>query len=1266
MGLAFDKDDNLYIADSRHRRVRKVDTNGIITTIMGNGFPDLYYGDFTEFTNRCMQDCTVNDNTLGIILDLAIDEDGNIFLPTGQDLHTIGKINTNGVYHTIGGACNPNDSSSGGGDDCLGGEGDYANDVGLNPYGGITYGPNGSIFFVDDYRYIRKIDSSGVFSTVADFGEDTPLGGLTLDPNGNIYVADRLQNYIYRVNIKGDITIVAGTGERLASIGENGDGGFAVDAKINTWNGGYGSGSHFSNNTLYFADSESGRFRSISGVSLNLDTFKEAEDDLVLAEKNSLVHIFDATGLHKKTVNSETGIILRTFHYNESRLQSITDQFGQATTLQYNQDGYLTSITSSTGIVTNLTIDSDKNLTRILFADNTDFTFTYNDLNLLLRKTEPAGNVFTHEYNSIGKLTNMSDELGGSWDYEIETPVKGSSRITITTAEGNTKTIDNTHTSTGKNETETTYPSSDVGLVVRESNNSEATLANGMQQTAQYSIDQEFGYLYTKQVTTKTPEEGLTLEVNTSREYQDTNSDNQTDRFTTTVSINNRETVSVLDRLNSTITITSAAGWQATQTFSDTTLQPLLSQFADLYQFSYEYDNRGNLMRVNQGDREQSMTYDLYNNLVTKTLPEGQVIRFSHDIFGRVTSITRPGDILTGFEYDANGMINKIIRQSGSQYTFSYNKTNKVAAIILPDIAAEPGSGGSYQFGYDLDRQLTTITYPSHGTITNTYTGDRLTSQITSDGTAIALEYEAGNRVKKRTRESESIAYTYDGALLLNTIHAGTIDQTISRTYNNDFQLETLSYADIIQEFYYDDGLLTDINDEVYIYRNSTGLVNSIEDDYYFSEKSFNNYGELSGEEIGLDGDTYDVETSWSVTRNRNGQIVTKSEDFNTPSLYEYTYDDLGHLTTVEKDGSTVESYSYDNNGNRTLDENGNIYTHDAQDRLTGKGSTTFSYNTDGFLASRNESVGNSSYDYSLTGELKQVIKYDGTIITYTYDPLGRRISKAIDGSVVEKYLWYSKTTLLAVYDGSDTLKYRFEYADKKIPLRMIDNNGAVYYYIADHLGSLRQVVDEDGNIVRSIEYDSFGNILVATGTKSDIPFGFAGGLYDADTGLIHFGFRDYAPDIGCWTARDPILFTGKSSNLYAYVHNDPVNFTDRLGLSPKKEDPPPLRDKKIRWNPEDFVKDMITMGGDSLFDAAEQIRYVSYYIDDSEDAEERYHQDLEKIRESEKKADAGASLWSSFVKLVTMGGDTIVDAETEIMKQAGEGIKIGIDNKLK
>jgi RHS repeat-associated protein len=108
--------------------------------------------------------------------------------------------------------------------------------------------------------------------------------------------------------------------------------------------------------------------------------------------------------------------------------------------------------------------------------------------------------------------------------------------------------------------------------------------------------------------------------------------------------------------------------------------------------------------------------------------------------------------------------------------------------------------------------------------------------------------------------------------------------------------------------------------------------------------------------------------------------------------------------------------------------------------------------------------------------------------------------------------------------------------------------NGIRYLFVTDHVGSVRLVVNADtGAVVQSIEYDAWGNVMLANNHGFQ-PFGFAGGLYDRDTKLVRFGARDYDPEVGRWTAKDPILFNGGQTNLYAYVANDPVSFVDPTG----------------------------------------------------------------------------------------------------------------------
>jgi len=92
-------------------------------------------------------------------------------------------------------------------------------------------------------------------------------------------------------------------------------------------------------------------------------------------------------------------------------------------------------------------------------------------------------------------------------------------------------------------------------------------------------------------------------------------------------------------------------------------------------------------------------------------------------------------------------------------------------------------------------------------------------------------------------------------------------------------------------------------------------------------------------------------------------------------------------------------------------------------------------------------------------------------------------------------------------------------------------------------------VVDtQTGAIVQRIDYDEFGRVLQDTNPEFQ-PFGYAGGIYDVHTGLVRFGARDYDPETGRWTAKDPIGLRG-GANMYQYADADPINSSDPTGLA--------------------------------------------------------------------------------------------------------------------
>jgi RHS repeat-associated protein len=128
--------------------------------------------------------------------------------------------------------------------------------------------------------------------------------------------------------------------------------------------------------------------------------------------------------------------------------------------------------------------------------------------------------------------------------------------------------------------------------------------------------------------------------------------------------------------------------------------------------------------------------------------------------------------------------------------------------------------------------------------------------------------------------------------------------------------------------------------------------------------------------------------------------------------------------------------------------------------------------------------------------------------------------------------------------------------------------NSKEYRIVSDHVGTPRLVIDAaTGKVVESLEFDEFG-IPRDHDDNSIVPFGFAAGLYDADTKLVRFGARDYDPDTGRFVGKDPLLFGGGDTNLYGYVANDPINWTDPTGLA-----------RGDWWDPRTYVYPVVEAG---------------------------------------------------------------------------------------
>jgi RHS repeat-associated protein len=160
-------------------------------------------------------------------------------------------------------------------------------------------------------------------------------------------------------------------------------------------------------------------------------------------------------------------------------------------------------------------------------------------------------------------------------------------------------------------------------------------------------------------------------------------------------------------------------------------------------------------------------------------------------------------------------------------------------------------------------------------------------------------------------------------------------------------------------------------------------------------------------------------------------------------------------------------------------------------------------------------------------------------------------VGKQLNGTLTRGYLYRDGLRIAAELDGSNAVVARFIYGAIPGAPDLMIKGGVTYRILRDHLGSPRLVVNtNDGSIAQRMDYDDLGNVINDTSPGFQ-PFGFAGGLWDGDTGLVHFGARDYDPRTGRWTAKDPTLFGGRDPNLYQYVFGDPINGRDPSGLGP-------------------------------------------------------------------------------------------------------------------
>ncbi len=227
-GTATDIAGNLYIADTNNNVIRKVDANGIITTVAGNHTPGLS-GDGGPATSAQLSGPAA----------VTLDGNGNLYIADAGN-NVVRKVDTNGMITTVAG--DAYDGSAG-----YSGDGGPATSAQLRGPEGVALDSAGNLYIADDAnQLIRKVSTNGIITTVAgtpgssgfagDGGPATSAQlaypfGIALDSAGDMYIACVGSSTIRKVDVNGIITTVAGS---LTQPTYGGDGGPATSAQLNS------------------------------------------------------------------------------------------------------------------------------------------------------------------------------------------------------------------------------------------------------------------------------------------------------------------------------------------------------------------------------------------------------------------------------------------------------------------------------------------------------------------------------------------------------------------------------------------------------------------------------------------------------------------------------------------------------------------------------------------------------------------------------------------------------------------------------------------------------------------------------------------------------------------------------------------------------------------------------------------------------------------------------------------------------------------------